>query len=180
MRVYRFTSDVNQYQYFLPDAEEDVLSLLTECQPMLDAWHPPAVFVFKPLHKPGDLYGFYGCTPIFSPRATEALAEYLAVAGELLPLPYKGEVFTALNVLECVNSLDEEHTEWAMQDGVRLYPKKYVFRANHFSESHIFKIPETYRAEVLVADWEDGEGFVDALVEHKIVGYELGLLWSSR
>lgn len=182
MKVYRLRSDVNSYQYFLPAHDEDIGKLNTECQPLLDRWHPPQVYVYEPLHKPGDLYNFYLDTPIFSPRASEVLRSHMEMSGELLPLPYKDQIYTLLNVLVCINCLDEERTQWAVQDGVKLWPQKYVFHPNRFSESYIFKIPETYRAEVLIVDWEDDDedGFVDALVEHQIVGYQLDYLWSSE
>jgi hypothetical protein len=38
------------------------------------------------------------------------LEEFLEMAGELLPLPYRGEEYTIVNVTECINCLDHEAT----------------------------------------------------------------------
>lgn len=179
MKVYRVLNDVNHYQYFLTEREEDALKLWTECTSLINTWNSPTVFIYKPLHRKGDLYNFSANTLIFSPRATERLRTHLEMAGELLEVPYEGQSYWLLNVLVCINCLDEARTKWVEYDGVRAYPEKYVFHSNRFSESCIFKIPETYRSEVLALDREDGEGFVDALVENQIMGYQLELLWSD-
>jgi hypothetical protein len=119
---------------------------------MKDGWVPPDVYIYEPLLKTGDLYNVDQNTPIFSTMAAEALRTHLEMAGELLELHYKGQSYWLLNVLECVNCLDEVRTTWAEYDGVKLSPDKYVFHSNRFSESGIFKISATYRSEVLVGE----------------------------
>lgn len=180
MKVFRFSNDVNHYQFFFTESEDDMMKLNTECVSLIDGWQAPPVFIYKPLNKQGDLFNFSYNTLIFSPRATELLRTHLEMAGELLEIPYKGESYWLLNVLECINCIDEAKSEWVEDNGVRIYPKRYAFNPRRFSESCIFKIPETYRGEVLVLDREDGEGFVDALIENQIVGYELELLWTDN
>jgi len=180
MQVFRLKSDVNHYQYFLTEERTLGEQLLTDCSRREDTWVPPKVFIYMPLLRKGDLFNFSGGSLIFSPSATEKLRMHLEMAGELLPLPYQGETHTLLNVTECINCLDQEKTEWVTApDGTRLWPGRYVFHPGRLSESDIFKIPETYRAEVLVVDRDDDEGFVAALKEHDIQGYILELLWSG-
>ncbi len=153
MRVYRITNEVNRYQYFLPERDEDVLKLAMDCTRKAAIWSAPSMFVFKPLHEVGDFYQFSPGTIITSPRATEVLRTHLEMAGELLPLPHQGQTYIALNVTECINCLDQERTQWlCAEDGTRLYPDKYVFHRNRFSESAIFKIPETRMGEILVVE----------------------------
>lgn len=178
MKVYRIVTDVDKYQYFLTQNEKDALDLLTDCKPRAMSWKPPSVFVYEPLHKAGDFYSFSTCTLITNPEATEKLRTFLEMAGELLPLPFESEVYTLLNVTECINCLDHDHSEWRTAEKVGI-PKRYVFHHDRFSESTIFKIPETHRADVLVLDREDGESFVDALRDHDIKGYTLELLWTE-
>ena len=127
------------------------------------------------------MYNFSSGSPIFSPLATELLLTLLEMAGELLPLPYEGGVYTLLNVTECIDCLDSGRSEWHYTaSGERVGgPNRYVFHSKRFSESLIFKIPETNRAEVLLLDREDGEGFLDLAQEHGLVGYRLELLWDS-
>lgn len=180
MQVYQFRNDVNHYQYFLAEEVAEEIHLRTDCAEREVSWTSPKVYIYKPFHKKGDLFHFSDSGPIFGPSATEKLRMHLEMAGELLPLSYQGEIYTLLNVTECINCLDQEKTEWVTApDGTRLWPGRYVFHPDRFSESDIFKIPETYRAEVLVIDRDDDEGFVAALKEHNIQGYTLELLWSG-
>jgi len=69
-------------------------------------------------------------------RATEVVRTFFEMAGELLPIFYDGEEYTLLNVLECVNALDNKRTEKTT------WITKYYFHSSRFSESSIFKIPE--------------------------------------
>lgn len=154
MKVYRIEFDVNHYQYFLPENAEDWKRLEMDCTPKVGVWEPPVVFILEPLHIRGDFYQFGGGFLIMSTRATEVLEGFLAMAGELLPLPQGGQEFTILNVLECINCLDHEATEWFVNEatGEKYRPKKYAFNPNHFTSSMLFKIPETCRAEILVVE----------------------------
>jgi hypothetical protein len=180
MKVYRLDNDVNRYQYFLPDEESDVMSLLTDCTSRLETWTPPGVYVYKPRHKPGALYNFSSSSLIFSPHATEILRDFLEMAGELLPLPYEGKIYTLLNVTECINCLDQKRSEWHLTpSGELVNLRRYVFHPKRLSESLIFKIPETYGAEVLLLDREDGEGFLDMARAHGLEGFRLELLWTD-
>ncbi len=183
MRVYRVNSDVNRYQYFLPEHEEDALQLMTDCTPMSTVWSPPPVFVFKPLHEAGDFYQFSAGSLITSPRATEVLRTYLEMAGELLPLPFAGQTYTLLNVTECINCLDHERSEWVCaEDGTCLYPDRYVFHRNRFSESPIFKVPETRGGEILVAEGlhDPEDEFRYEVVRAGLKGLIFTELWSDE
>jgi hypothetical protein len=184
MRVYRVRLDVNRYQFFLTERDEDALTLLMDCTPKEDVWVPPPVFVYQPTLQAGDFYQFGGSLLITSRRATEVLEEFLEMAGELLPLPFGGEVYTVLNVTECINCLDHERTQWRLGPltGERPGPQQYAFHPDRFSESPLFKIPETRRAEILLV-----EGFRDPEEEFRYVVMQAGLkglvfeqLWDSE
>jgi hypothetical protein len=59
MKIFRITNDVDQYRYFLPEDEADVLRFLNlNCTPMAEEWSPPSVRIFKPRHKVGNFYNF--------------------------------------------------------------------------------------------------------------------------
>lgn len=180
MKIYRVQNDVEHFQYFLTEKEEDTRALLMDCTRRAHVWHPPQVYIYEPLLQEGDFFQFAGGCLILSPRATELLRTHLEMAGELLPLPYNGTTYTLLNVLECINCLDAERTGWAEWEGRRLHPERYVFHSNRFSESELFKIPETYRAEILVVERDPDEGFVADLKRFDVQGYELTLLWDSE
>lgn len=181
-RVFRLRNDVSRYQYLLAaDADADV-QLYMDCRPRLATWTPPPVFVYQPLLEAGDFYQFGGAAPIASPRATEALRGFFEEAGELLPLPHAGTEYTLLNVTECINCLDHERSAWLLtQDGERVYPTRYVFHPDRFSESALFKIPETHRGEVLVVEGlRDPEDEFRAVVERAgLKGLRFEELWTE-
>jgi hypothetical protein len=183
MKVYRIQTDVNRFQYFLPEREEDALSLLMDCTPIQTTWQAPPIFIYKPRLIAGDFYSFSGGTLITSPRASEALATFLEMAGEVLPLPYKTTIFTLLNVTECIDCLDHDRSEWLVDEatGVRLLPTKYVFHPERFSTSRLFKIPETCRGEILVVDRDQGdeEEFLGVVRQEQLQGLEVTELWSD-
>ncbi|HEU4321935.1 MAG TPA: hypothetical protein VFS21_02195 [Roseiflexaceae bacterium] len=77
MKVYRIRTDVNNYQYFLADREEEELKLFTNCEPQLHDWSPPKVYIYKPKHKAGEFYSFHSNSLIRSPRATQILGNFL-------------------------------------------------------------------------------------------------------
>jgi hypothetical protein len=74
----------------------------------------------------------------------EKLRDLLEMAGELLPLQYKGDPYTLLNFTECMDCLDHKNTEWVLgkTTGAKINVKRYVFMPNRLPESSIFKIPE--------------------------------------
>lgn len=181
MKIFRIRNDVNWFQCFLPNDEEDWPKLGGECQPILDGWTPPPVYVLYPTREEGDFYQFGSGALITSPRATEALRTHLEMAGELLPLPHGGVTYTLLNVLECVNCLDHARTEWLLTpDGTRVRPLKYAFHPKRLTETRLFKIPETCRGEILVSEGADasehGE-FREALEEAGLRGLVFEEIW---
>ncbi|KAB8141081.1 hypothetical protein F8S13_21430 [Chloroflexia bacterium SDU3-3] len=180
MKVSRIYTDVNHYQYFLGEKDEDEIALLTDGTSRKDSWSPPSVYIYKDKLIPGNFLGFHGDSLILNPQATKVLSSFLSEAGELLPLPYKGEVYTLLNVTQCISCLDAEETEWStMSNGLRLYPRKYVFNPKLFAKSRIFKIPETRGAEVLVVDLEKGdeEELLDCISKNNLKGLIFEELW---
>lgn len=181
--VFRLKNDVNKYQFFLPLGEEDWSRLEMDCKPKADAWIPPPVYVLNPRLASGDFYQFGSNLLITSVRATQILYDFLTIAGELLALPYEGQIFTALNVTPCIDCLDHESTEWYYDrwSGAKSRPKKYVFRRSRFAESVIFKIPETCRGEVLVVDGlrQTQEEFRYILERANLKGLIFELLWEE-
>ena len=177
MKVYSFYANTYRYQYFLPKSLDDEAVLVTNCTSRSADWQPPALELKEPTHVVGDFFELHKGSPILSARAVDRLRPFLEPAGELLPLPYGGETFYLFNVVPCTDCLDADAAEWRMQYNKRMWPDKYVFTAAKFGPHHLFKIPQTCRAEVLVLDREDVHGFVEALAEHQLLGYTLDLLW---
>lgn len=183
MKVYRVQNDVNRYQYFLPQYEEDWDRLVMDGTPKSDIWTPPPVYVYKPRHKSGDFYQFGAGMLITNPQATEVLRTHLEMAGELLPLPFEGQIFNVLNVTECINCLDQDKTQWTYGESgkTRVEITEYVFHPNRFSESPLFKIPETCRGEVLLVEglYDPEDEFRYVVEQHGLEGLVFEELWSS-
>ena len=137
MKIFRVKADVNNYQWIMPDVPESALvNFRFDCTPRLQNWKPPEVFAFNPLKEEGDFLHFGSDVLLASPKATEIVRTFFEMAGELLPIFYADKEYTLLNVLECVNALDNKRTKKTT------WITKYYFHANRFSESPIFKIPE--------------------------------------
>ena len=81
LRVYRITTDVNKYQYFLTESRKDEEALVMDGTPRAEKWAPPPVFIYQPKLEPGDFFNFGGSILIAGPSATEALRPHLEMAG---------------------------------------------------------------------------------------------------
>ena len=184
MRVYRVKNDVNHYQFFLPEHEDDCMELNMDCTPQAETWTPPSVYIYMPRLREGDFYQFDSSILITSPKATDVLRTHLEMAGELLPLPYRGQTFTVLNVTECINCLNQDKTRWIYGEstGARIEIAEYAFYPNRFSESVLFKIPETCRGEVLLVEGLPGcevEEFRYVVEQNGLEGLLFEEIWSS-
>ncbi len=185
MQVFRVRLNSNIFQSLLPDDpnvwETDLLKM--DCEPKLSLWRPPAVHIVNPKRKRGSF--FHLCSGAFAVDLSKNgdLLAVLEMAGELLPLPFRGELFHLINILECVNCLDEQKTEWVLgkTTKARIRISEYQFHASRFSESSLFKIPETALGEVLtVSGMKDPEDEFKSIVEREeLEGILFEELWSD-
>jgi hypothetical protein len=154
MKVFSIQNDVNNYQYFLTSNTDESMKLIMNCHPLADKWKPPEIFIYQPKLKRGNFFNFSSGILIVDEQAKEVLIDHLEAAGEILPLPHKQNRFWLLNVTECINCLNEDETEWKIgkQSGKRIGIKNYQFYPDRFSESDLFKIPETSKAEILYVE----------------------------
>jgi len=152
MTVYSVSVDVNRFQTFIPEDpgvwRRGVLRL--DCTPLLSHWTPPDVYVHNPTREQGDFFHLCPGGIVVEAQAAERVRNLLEMAGELLPFKHKQRQYYLLNILECVNCLDVENTDWVVdsQSRARIRIKQYQFH-RRFSESTLFKIPETSRGEIL-------------------------------
>jgi hypothetical protein len=178
LKVFRVRTDVNHFQYFLPENRSDYPILMDfDGTSKAKSWKPPPVYILKPKHKKGDFFNFGTGYLILSSRARDVLGEFLEMAGELLPLPYKGETYSLLNVTECIDCLDQKKTEFYPDQA----PKKYAFHPDRFVESQLFKIPETDKAEILLVEGRDDpeEEFRHIVEANKLQGLIFEQLWKD-
>lgn len=166
LRFYEVTADVASFRSFAVDptvaydAEADHLAL--DGSPKARVWTPPPVVVAQPELPEGDFSGLdlaggggFAVRPETLDRTN--VEYYLASAGELLPLEHDGRIFRVLNVLECLDALDRDRTDWEERDGDR-HVAAPVFRADRLGWQ-LFKVLET--AVERIYCWEDSDNAYD-------------------
>ena len=109
-------------------------------------------YVHNPKVKKANFFTGITGALIFDKRVYDSdLFTMFEMAGEIIPIKSEnGEELFLLNVLECVNCLNEKGSERDIyDDGSKGRLLKYAFYENCVSESSIFKIPETSQTEIL-------------------------------
>jgi len=181
--IFRIKNNVNRFQYFLTEKEEDAKTLRTDGSSKIHTWTPPPVFIYKPQLEKGNFFNFNSDILISDQKATEVLHSLFVEAGELLFLSYKGNDYSLLNVTECIDCLDQENTKWKydVDNSIRLMIDKYSFHTNRFPESSIFKIPETAKSELLVVNGlrDPKDEFINKVVESGLTGLSFEKIWES-
>lgn len=185
MKVFRVSPDVSSFQTLVPTDEAVWASgiLDFDCR-RKEQWHPIDVVVLDPFKTRGNFFYLSPSALVFDTRAFEALDDLLEMAGEVLPLGrVNGGDLHLLNVLECVSSLDPERSQWRVdvRTSKRLGIDRYVFRSTVLSESSVFKIPETSRAEVLTYSGLRGQSdeFVGRYLASGLEGLRFDALFES-
>jgi len=163
MKIYRIVNDVEKYQWIMPQNEKDLFDALSfDCFPKKESWNPIEMYIFNSKKKKGNFYSLGGIGAlVFDDNVLNVMRTFFEMAGEILPVFLNGTELYILNVLECVNALDEKKTIWnyyenQTRDGIL----KYAFHNKRFTESSIFKIPETSKTEILTYS-----GFKDPIEE---------------
>ena len=186
MKVYEVVPDTNTYRRFLP-ADPEVWKtdlLVMDCDRKASGWRPPAIYVPNPKLKRGNFTRLSSGAFVVDSVAFESLAAILERSGELLPLTHEGEMFYLVNVLECVNCLDHDATEWTVDKttGERIGIERFKFMPARMGESTLFKLPENSRGRVLtvtgIKDPEDEFKF--AVEQAGLTGLLFKELWSTE
>lgn len=185
MKVYEVEPDVDRFQTFLPEERyrNSAADDFFDATPLANKWPRPEVYVLHPKLKVGDFFGFLSPgTIVATPEAYQKVEFFFDVAGEALPLIYKGREYALLNVLECIDIVDQERAEWLLiPEGEKAMLTKYAFHENRFTRSSLFKVPETCRGALLTYERSgDPEEEFKAFVEHnKMTGLLFREVWSS-
>ncbi len=192
MRVFEIKGAVNDYQHLLP-RDRKVTQMLEDGPLWFDGrskqenWTPPEMMLLSPKKKPPDIWDVNSRTAFAaSSRAFPLIQEFFEMAGEILPLPFKGQTLHLLNVTVCEDCLDGDKCRWLLDTkGERVavdddyQPGAYVFDPEMFPESSIFKIP--YGSAGLTLCWEEENdpmcSFKAAVEHHKLTGLKFRELW---
>ena len=182
MKIYLVDSDVNNFQSLLLDDGERCRCgpMSFRCKPKLAAWEPPTVYSGSPLHEAGEFLDFCSSGAFaIAPRAMEKLHDIAAQAGELLQLPYEGQVFTVLNVLPAVDCLDRERSKFYRKDSFHDIVD-YAFLSERVPRISIFKIPETLLDIYAVERTGDPKTeFKAAVKHHGLTGLIFKQIWEG-
>ncbi|MDO3628861.1 hypothetical protein [Mucilaginibacter sp. BT774] len=183
-KIYRVTVDVSNYQWIMPNIPEDDLLefVIFDCNKKDESWIKTNWYVYNLKEKKGNFFEINGGALAFDQQVYDSeLFTLLEMAGEILPVNVGGERLYALNVLECINCLDQENSKFDYyDDGTKGRILKYAFH-RRLTESSIFKIPETSRGEILtysgVKDAEDE--FYSLYKQLKFTGLKFEELYSK-
>lgn len=191
MKIYQIWCGFDErHQGFLIDQPEQMLMedyrrISTFKGTPKDPWVPPKVYSRYPKKLEPDFWSYEVASGAFAvrPETLDLVYPFLTLAGQLLPLPYKGREFSICNILEYIDALDEEKSEgWRITPEGRKYSPRYpFFIPSHLSQSTLFKISEL---PIHIYCWEETcepEDEFKACVEaNKLTGLTFELVWSEE
>ncbi|WP_430408826.1 hypothetical protein [Kordia sp.] len=155
MKIYKIDIDQNETRLVLPDIEglEILKYKIFDGKKKADFWKDSIWYIFNPTLTATNFLSF-GTTSalVFDQKVYDSeLYDILERAGEILPITIKKENYYVLNITEIINVLDEEKTTWELlEDNTKGDITEYSFLKNRFTNSSLFKIPETYTTEIFV------------------------------
>ena len=189
VKIYRVKIDPTNSQWALPTDRQFTArgEMFFDGTPKAVTWNPPEFYIQNPLKPRSNFF-------ILSPgalafdndvRTDPFIGMFLEMAGEILPIRLEtGESLFVLNVTECVNALDKEQTKWRLDPSTKVPAAivTYAFHPQRLTQSPIFKIPETRRAEVLTFSGRFSapeDEFVSVYRQSRFTGLEFEEMWSA-
>jgi hypothetical protein len=171
LTFYEVHADPDRFQYFLLEDGSLADRYAFDGRPLSKVWRPPAVYSYQPRLPEADFWDFglgaFGTTFAVRPETLDRsdLRQYLASAGELLPLPYRGRAFAVWNVTECIDALDADASAWLHdRNGERVRVQSPRFRRDRLGWN-VFKVPEM--SESIFA-WVDDRTERRQLFKHRV------------
>jgi hypothetical protein len=145
--------------------------------PLRRYWTGKEKFKFFQLDSPkGDMPGLTGSIPVFTPRAVEALADFLEPNGELVKIRCQKDTLFLYNVTRIVDALDEDSSGLKRFDDVRMLTiDHYSFLEDKLSRLTIFKLVLWRLGPPYVTDV-----FVRRVEEAGLRGFKFQLVWSTE
>lgn len=189
MIVYEVMHESNKYKSLL--FEDGIVEykhplLQFDGTAVAEVWKPPGVWCHYPKKKAGDFWGIgSSCVPAVTRAAFPHIQTHIEMAGEALGLEYEGVELLILNVTEVINCLDHAKAQWRDNgDGTRRLniDAGYHFMPERFSESSLFRLPETCRSSRLYCVERSGdpeEDFKAAVDAAKLTGLKFTQIWEG-
>jgi len=152
MQVFEVRHNCNEFKSLL--FEEGIVEykqplLKFDGEHVANRWRPPGVWCHYPKKKVGDFWGIgSSCVPAVTRAAFPHIQKHAEMGGETLPLTFEGMELLILNITEVVNCLDHGKCRWHGDGGSKRLniDAGYHFRPERFSESSLFRLPETCRS----------------------------------
>ena len=145
MKIFEVCLDVNKFQGFLWDTDGvSVFPYPRFVGTPIDrkTWPPGKVISLLPKGPKPDVWtvGLGSGAFAINLCAHPALEMFGEMAGELLPLPFNEETLSVFNILQCLDCLDEDATEWKqlVTTGQRRVVTPCI-RASRLTSSTLFK-----------------------------------------
>lgn len=184
MIIHQIKMDVNNFQQLVPldkNCWEDNI-LLFDGTPK-ENWKTLDVQVYNPTLPEGDFWNIGPGSFIISEKTYDLVGTQLEMAGQLLPLNCNGKKLFILNVLECVDCLNHEKTEWIYGEkkGNPISVKKYSFHSHLMPESSIFKLPRFKKGKIFTYEGvKDSEDEFKGIVEsNNLKGIKFTKIWEE-
>jgi len=188
MKIYKVHYFNESFQSFMIDrtglSEEEYKYLTVFDGVSKEEWHPPKVFSTNPKNPAADFWGFcgYGGAMALQPVDPSEVYTHLEIAGQLLPLLHMGRRFELINIVECLDCIDEDQSEWLYSpDGERQLLVKPDFIESHIGGSSLFKIPEL---PLNIYCWEEYsqplDSFKAAVEANELTGLKFELVWDGE
>ncbi|GHA51626.1 hypothetical protein GCM10007103_35110 [Salinimicrobium marinum] len=156
MKIYRIGSEVEKYQWIIPEISDEDDKLLTVSLfngEEKDGWPEDINFyVFNPKKLKGNFFNLAGGSALVFDQVVydSPVFDLFEQAGQIIPINCSGEKLYILNVLECINMLDLNKSKFEVyNDGSKGDVLDFYFHEDRISESCIFKIPQMNASQIL-------------------------------
>lgn len=154
MKIFKIINDSNNMQIVAPTERAKLIDLdflNFDCNERLKDWGGLDVYVQNPKKPVKNFFSMPSGILVFDKQVLNACESIFEMAGEILPIQVeRGPELYILNILECMNGLDYENTQWDYyDDGTKGRILKYAFHEERVkNESTLFKIPETAKTDI--------------------------------
>lgn len=185
--IFRLVTVPNETQWALPTDRSFTAAggMLFDGTPKAATWKPPTFYIQNPLKPRANFFMLNPGALAFDAAVRDHpyVGMFLEMAGEILPIALDtGESIFVLNVTECVNALDSQRTEFRLDPTtkVRAAIVRYAFDVDRMTQSPIFKIPETRRAEILTFSGRFAcaeDEFMSVFTQTKFTGLKFEPVW---
>ncbi|PCJ54989.1 MAG: hypothetical protein COA79_21315 [Planctomycetota bacterium] len=185
MKVYEIIHESNDYQTLVDDedstADENSLYSVGVGKVFDGDWIVPKLRIYNPKSKKPNFFSYISGSTVVDEVTCEKLQTIFEFSGELFPISCNEFNGYLLNILECVNCLDQKNCEFEKDDeGDILWVEKFAFQTTMLPESSLFKIPEAISSIFTIEGMGIRDEFKEVYEGNKMKGLKFELIWSDE